>query len=66
MRVATYDDLLEYVYSDVRPDMAVPSPEYFLDRAILAPRNTDVFATNEKVLARLPGEETVLYSEDSV
>lgn len=66
MRVSSYDALLDYIYADVRPDMAIPAPEYFLDRAILAPRNTDVFATNEEVLKRLPGEEMVFYSEDTV
>jgi hypothetical protein len=41
-------------------------PEYFLDHAILAPRNVDVTETNQKILAKLPGEQIVSHSAESV
>lgn len=37
-KISTYDSLLSYVYGDIQPNaISVPAPEYFLDRAILAP-----------------------------
>lgn len=65
MRAPSYEDLIEHVYSDVElGSHCAPPPEYFLDRAILAPRNADVSMTNADMLRRLYGEERVFYSCD--
>ncbi|KLO06136.1 hypothetical protein SCHPADRAFT_808204, partial [Schizopora paradoxa] len=42
------------------------TPEYFLNRTILSARNDDVNDINSRILERLPGEEAVVYSVDSV
>jgi PIF1-like helicase/Helicase len=59
---ATMDSLIDAIYSGI----ANHNDQYFLDRAILAPRNDDVFELNEMILARLPGEEKVYFSADTV
>jgi len=64
MRVDTPEDLITSIYPHI--DQVVPPPQYFLDRVILAPRNTDVDRLNDSVLMKLPGDETVLYSADSI
>ena len=40
-------------------------PDFFRGRAILACRNDDVFATNESILAKMPGASFVLDAVDS-
>jgi hypothetical protein len=40
--------------------------EYFLDHAILAPRNVDVQETNEKILQKMPSHEIIYHSADSI
>ncbi|KAE9393852.1 hypothetical protein BT96DRAFT_754847, partial [Gymnopus androsaceus JB14] len=59
------DSLICHVYSQVQPDAQfAPPAEYFLDCAILAPRNADVSTTNVDVLSRFPGEEYIFFSQD--
>jgi hypothetical protein len=43
-----------------------PPPNYFLDRMILSPRNSDVADLNTQILDMLPGEAESLLSADSV
>ena len=64
MRVDTPEALITSIYPHIKE--ATPPPQYFLDRVILAPRNTDVDHINDSVLAKLPGDEIVLYSADSI
>ena len=64
MRVDSAEDLIRSIYPHI--DEMVPSPQYFLDRVILAPRNTDVDHLNTSVLDKMPGKEVVLYSADSI
>jgi hypothetical protein len=64
MQVSSVDELIDNVYPNLAN--AVPPPHYFLDRIVLAPRNTDVNNLNDDVLRKLPGEEVVLYSADYV
>jgi hypothetical protein len=61
------DDLINKVYGDIENIPLTPPPvDYFLDHAILAPRNVDVQDTNEKILKRMPGPEIVCHSADSL
>ena len=63
-----YDEekLISIIYGDISRTHTPPPPDYFLEHAILAPKNTDVQETNQKILDRLPGPEIVLHSADSV
>lgn len=58
--------LIDSIYTAVSPTAPIPGPNYFLDRAILAPRNDEVDALNDDVLARFPGQEVTFVSADSV
>jgi hypothetical protein len=63
MHVPDSDTLINKIYPNI--DRVVPPPSYFLDRIILAPRNTDVADLNAAILSRLPGSESTFYSADS-
>lgn len=43
-----------------------PPPDYFLNRMILSPRNSDVADLNMQILSMMPGEEESFLSVDSV
>jgi len=58
------ENLITSIYPHI--DQVIPPPQYFLDLVILAPWNTDVDHLNDSVLMKLPGNETVLYSTDSI
>jgi len=45
---------------------ALPTSQYLVERAILAPRNIDVANINNMVLDLLPGESTTYFSADTV
>ena len=61
------DDLINRIYDGIDHIQLTPPPiDYFLDHAILAPRNTDVELTNEKLLQKVPGHEIVCHSADSL
>jgi len=64
----TYDEneLIHNVYGDIASHGLTPPPDYFLDHAILAPRNVDVRETNAKILAKMPGNEIIYHSADSL
>ena len=60
------DDLINKIYGDIGEISHTPPPiDYFLERAILAPRNVDVQDTNDKILQKMPGHEIVYHSADS-
>ena len=60
----TLESLINTVYPGI--EHGNKSPEYFLDRTILACRNDEVDDINEAVLAKFPGNATTLMSADSV
>jgi len=64
----TYDEneLIQNIYGDIANQGLTPPPNYFLDHAILAPRNVDVRETNAKILAKMPGKEIIYHSADSL
>ena len=64
MRVPDPSSLIEQIYPNI--DHIIPPPPYFLDRIILAPRNSDVDDMNCAILDRFPGQEFTFYSADSV
>ncbi|THH29066.1 hypothetical protein EUX98_g5120 [Antrodiella citrinella] len=63
MRTASVDSLIEAIYPDIE---ANASPQFFLERIILAPRNNDVEDLNHRVLGRMPGAEEVYVAADSI
>jgi len=66
MRCHEREDLISFVYPQLHPTSQLPSPDFFLDRMILAPRNADVADINSAVLQQMPGEEQTYYSADRV
>jgi ATP-dependent DNA helicase PIF1 len=66
-QMVTFEEetLIHDIYHDISESNDPPPPEYFLNHAILAPRNTDVQDTNEKILSRMPGEVITYHSADS-
>ena len=61
------DELISKIYEGIEEITLTPPPiNYFLDHAILAPRNFDVRETNEKILKRMSGAEIVYHSADSL
>lgn len=61
------DDLINKIFGDIDHIPLTPPPvDYFLDHAILAPRNVDVQDTNEKILRRMQGSEIIYHSADSI
>ena len=66
--IITYeeDELIQHIYSDIDDSDEIPPPTYFLDHAILAPRNIDVQGTNTKILTKMPGKAIVYHSTDSL
>jgi hypothetical protein len=64
MRVPNSEALIAHIYPNI--DNVVPPPQYFLDRIILAPRNSDVDELNAAILNRFPGSESIFHSADSV
>ncbi len=59
------DQLIERVYGSMEHSSGIPPPEFFRDRAILAPRNDDMRSLNTRILASLPGERRTYDSADS-
>lgn len=58
-------DLIDFIYPDIGT-LPPPPREYFSDRMILAPRNSDVADINSDVLERLHGESRTYYSADKI
>jgi hypothetical protein len=65
MRSNDIESLMNFVYPDLNSS-SPPPPEYFLNRMILAPRNTDVNGVNETLLDRMTGDVKIYYSADQV
>lgn len=65
MRVSDEETLIRSIYPGVDSD-PTPSPDYFLNRMILAPRNADVHALNQRILARMSGEARQYISADQL
>ncbi|MCO5551992.1 hypothetical protein L7F22_005500 [Adiantum nelumboides] len=58
------DVLISYVYSDMNRHLG--DAIYFRDRAILAPRNSDVDIVNAKILCAMSGDTVEYFSADSI
>ncbi|HYT46639.1 MAG TPA: hypothetical protein VEP90_30210, partial [Methylomirabilota bacterium] len=58
-------NLIESVYGTISNSGAMPSPEFFHERAILTLRNNDIRTLNSSILALLPGNEHTYTSADS-
>lgn len=65
MRVASFDGLANFVYAGI-DSSTPPSPDYFLNRMILAPRNSDVTGANQYILSKMAGEEHIFHSADCI
>ncbi len=59
----TLEKLIIFVYGNT---LSAPPPDFLTDRAILTPKNDDVTAVNEKMLALANGEEHEYLSVDTV
>ena len=59
------DSLQDFVYPNLN-SIPPPSPEYFLNRMILSPRNSDVNDVNEALLKKMSGNVKTYYSVDEV
>jgi len=66
MIIASEEELINTIYGDICNKPTPPLPDYFLAHAILAPKNSDVQETNQKILEKMPGKEIVCYSADSI
>ena len=66
--IITYeeDELIQHIYGDIDDSNEIPPPTYFLDHAILAPRNIDIQGTNTKILTKMPSNAIVYHSADSL
>ncbi|MCO5577367.1 hypothetical protein L7F22_031199 [Adiantum nelumboides] len=58
------DGLISYVYSDMNRHLG--DARYFRDRAILAPRNSDVDIVNAKTLCAMSGDIVEYFNADSI
>ena len=65
MVAAGLETFINQVYPGIR-SAPHPQGEYFLERMILAPRNSDVGDLNQWILELMSGEEEVFLSVDSV
>jgi hypothetical protein len=65
MRSPDMESLMNFVYPNLERSPP-PPPNYFSQRIILAPRNSDVNNVNEILLDRMPGNEKTFYSADQI
>lgn len=66
MQLFGLDNLISSIYHDIgTSDHVPPPPEYFMHRAILSARNTEVDLINSKVLEAFPGDNHMFVSADS-
>jgi ATP-dependent exoDNAse (exonuclease V) alpha subunit len=66
MQTSSLDSLIKDIYPGISTLPTAPPPEFFLERAILAPRNVDVDLTNHEILGQMHGEEQIYMSADSI
>jgi hypothetical protein len=64
-RVPDGEALLHSIYPGINSDPP-PPPDYFLNRMILAPRNSDVWEMNEQILGHMPGQARQYIAVDQV
>jgi PIF1-like helicase len=67
--MVTFDEneLINKIYEGIENIQLTPPPlDYFLDHAILAPRNIDVRDTNDKILEKMCGSEMIFDSADTL
>ena len=65
IRCNDIDSLMNFIYLNLNSSPP-PPPEYFLNRMILAPRNSDVNIVNETLLNKMNGHVETYYSADEV
>jgi hypothetical protein len=65
IRSKDIDSLMNFIYPDLH-SCPPPPPEYFLNRMILAPRNSDVNDVNDALLDRMCGDVRTYYSADEI
>ena len=58
------DDFIDEVYPSL--SNIIEDPSYLIERVILTPKNEDVDIINDKVLAKLDGDEVIYCSADSI
>lgn len=58
MLVSDASALIDFIYPDIDSPNA-PPPDYFLNRMILAPQNSDVADLNDIILDRMAGDAQV-------
>ena len=59
------DTLVGRIYPGIQSS-SPPTPEYFVDRIILSPRNSNVVDLNGQILDMMPGEAEIFTSVDTV
>lgn len=66
--MVTFDEnqLINNIYGNISNTNHSPPPDYFLDHAILAPHNTNVQKTNEKILSWMPGDLIIYHSANTL
>lgn len=64
MRVPDSETLIRCIYPNI--DRVLPPASFFLDRIILAARNSDVDDLNNAILTMFPGRQSTFYSADSI
>jgi hypothetical protein len=65
IRSKDLDSLMNFIYPNLHSCPA-PPPQYFLNRMILAPRNSDVNDINDALLDRMNGDIKTFHSADEV
>ncbi|KAF8057329.1 hypothetical protein N665_1258s0010 [Sinapis alba] len=60
------ESISKAVYGDVVSLQQNKEPKFFQERAILCPTNEDVNKINQHMLDKLPGEERIYLSSDSI
>ena len=56
---------MNFIYPNL-DSASLPPPEYFLNRMILAPRNSDVNSVNETLLDKMNGDVKIYYSSNQI
>jgi hypothetical protein len=65
MRCEAAFDMINFIYPDVG-SVPAPPPDYFLNRMILAPRNSDVNDMNSEILGKMAGQSRTYFSADKI
>ena len=65
LRSNDINSLMNFIYPNLNSP-SPPPPQYFLNRIILAPRNSDVNVVNEALLDQMDGNVKIFYSADQI